>query len=110
MYGYVYLTENLTNGKKYIGEYRAVTYNRKYFGDNPDLLADIQKEGEAKFSTRMLMPYESEKELVAGKEYWLNEYKDSNLYNGGNKSVKKTEDNSEDVKPKRSRKKKDVDE
>ena len=109
MYGYVYLTENLTNGKKYIGEYRSVAYNGKYLGEHPDLLADIRKIGEEKFSTKMLMPYESEKALVAGKEYWLKEYKGSNLYNGGSK-IDEIEAVDDEPKPKRSRKKKEVDE
>ena len=99
---------------KFIGERRAVLFDPKYLGDNENLLADIQKLGPAKFSTKMLMPYESEKALVAGKEYWLSEYKDSNLYNNGSKSTKtvaKTETvDEEEPKPKRTRKKKEVEE
>ena len=108
MYGYVYLTENLSNGMKFIGERRAVLFDPKFLGDNESLLADVQKLGPAKFSVKMLMPYESEKALVAGKEYWLDEYKGSNLYNSG-RPAKKTEA-VEDDKPKRTRKKKEDDE
>ena len=103
MYGYVYITENLTNNKLYIGARRAVTYDPKFFGDDPELLADVKRLGEHKFATKMLMPYESETALVAGLEAFLKEHDINNSYN-----TVESEDKQD--KPKRSRRKKSEDE
>lgn len=103
MYGYIFLTENVETGKMFIGENRSVRFDPKYFGVNEELFADIDKYGSHKFSTKMLMPYESEKDLMAGKEYWLSKYgakDDSNFYNSESAPA---------PKPRKTRKKKSED-
>lgn len=75
MYGYVYKAENLKSGKKYIGMRRAVNFDRLYIGEDPDFIADAEKTGREFVFCRMLMPYESEKALVAGYERFREEIK-----------------------------------
>lgn len=70
-YGFVYLIENLENGKKYIGRkyltkagYKQVKGKRKkirkesdwqeYYGSSPSLQEDIQKYGKDKFKRTIL--------------------------------------------------------
>lgn len=71
LYGFVYLIENLANGRKYIGKklmwasktrqvnkkkrrYKAESNWRKYFGSSEELLADVAKYGPENFRRTIL--------------------------------------------------------
>ena len=53
MYGYIYLTQNLTNNRKYIGQRKWNTFENisedKYLGSGIILKQAIQKYGEGNF-------------------------------------------------------------
>ena len=48
MIGYVYLTENLKNSKKYIGSHHATALDTSYIGSGTLLLKAIEKYGKEK--------------------------------------------------------------
>ena len=51
MYGYIFLAECKSNGKKFIGKFASVKFNKLYFGDNPGLISDVEKYGKENFSS-----------------------------------------------------------
>lgn len=107
MYGYIFLTENLTNGKKFIGKYASVNFDRKHFGMNPGVLSDIEKLGDSKFTVKMIRACETKPEYEAAYTAMLEQYgalSDSNFYNCEKVEPEVVTEN----KPKRSRKKKVV--
>lgn len=61
MYGYVFETTNKKTGETYIGKRYAVSFDKKFFGeeDNDKLAKDIEKYGRVSFESKMLMPFES---------------------------------------------------
>ena len=63
MYGYIYLTENLINGKKYIGQHRHETFDTKYYGSGVLLCKAIEKYGKENFKVSILYECFSEEEL-----------------------------------------------
>ena len=61
MYGYVFETTNKKTGETYIGKRYAVSFDKKFFGeeDNNELAKAIEKYGRVSFESKMLMPFES---------------------------------------------------
>ena len=111
MYGYIFISENLKSGKKFLGKFASVNFNRTYFGDNPKLLADVEKLGKENFTVKMIRACESQPEYEMAYDMYLNEYKaltDDSFYNC-EKAVK-TESEEPEEKSKKSRKKKVVEE
>lgn len=89
MYGYIYITTNLVNGKKYIGQHRANEYDDKYFGSGSVLRKAIQKYGIENFINEILSVCETEEELNEQEIYFIQKYKATdnpdfyNLCSGG---------------------------
>ena len=85
MYGYIYLTTNLINGKKYIGQHRSDIFEPdKYLGSGSNLLNALNKYGKENFSQILLEECNSEKELNEKEIYYIDEYnavEDDNFYN-----------------------------
>ena len=63
MYGYVYLTTNLINGKKYIGKHKSTKFDKTYKGSGKLLRVAFDKYGWDNFSCEILRECESEEEL-----------------------------------------------
>lgn len=72
--GYVYLTTNLINNKKYIGKRTKPYFDKKYLGSGIILKKAIEKYGRDNFSCEVLQWYESEEELKEGEKYWIKFY------------------------------------
>jgi len=84
MIGYIFKAENTVTKKTYIGKYLSVSFNKKYLGDNPGVLADAEKYGADKFIVNMLKACETVKDCdfsydVILKE--LNAKNDEKFYN-----------------------------
>lgn len=113
MIGYVFEVENKENNKKYIGKYFSVRFDAKYLGDNPGVLADVEKFGADKFTVKMLRAAETVQECEVAYNAFLEDAKaltDSNYYNC-EKAVKTEPTEVEEEKPKkRTRKKKVIEE
>lgn len=56
MYGYIYETENLVNGKKYIGQHKSGDFDPGYKGSGVLLWKAIGKYGWDNFSTKIMCP------------------------------------------------------
>lgn len=85
MFGYVYMTTNTVNGKKYIGRHKATEFEgTKYLGSGKILYQAIDKYGEENFVVEMLCSCDSDEELNRMEDYYIQKYNaqnDSNFYN-----------------------------
>lgn len=75
MYGYVYLTENKINGKKYIGQHKSSTFDKTYKGSGKNLLKAISKYGFDKFETYIIEECDDANTLNIREAYWIEFYK-----------------------------------
>jgi group I intron endonuclease len=83
MYGYIYLTTNLVNGKKYIGQTKADT-PKSYLGSGKIILRAIKKYGKKNFTKQILCKCESLEELCSKEIYYIAKYnavKSKDFYN-----------------------------
>ena len=90
MYGYIYITTNLINGKKYIGQRRLANVTVEtaladpYLGSGRDLLKAINKYGIINFNKDILELCENKETLNDREIYWINKYNavdNKNFYN-----------------------------
>ena len=63
MYGYIYLTTNLINGKRYIGRHKKPFFDPYYKGSGVSLTEAFKKYGINNFTTEIIEECESEEEL-----------------------------------------------
>lgn len=83
-YGYIYITENLINGKCYIGQHKSKTFDKSYKGSGVYLTRSIEKYGWENFRTYIIEWVESIEELNSREVYWINLFdavNDSMFYN-----------------------------
>lgn len=86
-YGYVYLTTNLVNGRKYIGQHKGSELDEKYLGSGTALLGAIQKYGRENFTNELVQFYKTREELNEGEIYHIalnNAVKSREFYNIAN--------------------------
>ena len=89
MYGYIYVTTNLVNGKQYVGQKRSATFlAEKYLGSGVVLLKAVRKYGAATFEVELLETAESQAELDELEVKYISEYRKQgaslyNIANGG---------------------------
>ena len=85
MYGYIYITENLINGKKYIGQKKSNKFlYTKYLGSGAILHKAIQKYGKENFIVTMLCECNSKEELDEKEIFYIAKYNaqnNPNFYN-----------------------------
>lgn len=74
MYGYIYLTINNINGKKYIGQHRADHFDTKYYGSGILLVKALQRYGKDNFSIKFLEPCFSDEELNLREICYIKEF------------------------------------
>lgn len=63
MYGYIYITKNLINGKRYIGQHKSKTKDKYYLGSGIILNKAIRKYGRSNFKLKIIYSAESNEEL-----------------------------------------------
>lgn len=71
MYGYIYKTTNLYNGKIYVGQHRAKKFNPNYYGSGVRFTNVLKKYGKESFSCEMLQECSCEEELNLMEQYWI---------------------------------------
>ena len=84
MYGYIYITENLINGKKYIGKRQKPEFDKSYLGSGLLLSDAIKKYGKDNFKSTIIDAADSLSELNLKEKYWIKFYNavdDKNYYN-----------------------------
>ena len=82
MYGYIYLTTNVENNRKYIGKHKSETFDTDYFGSGKILLQSLYKitpEGKRvkqtnKFTCEVLHWCKSKEELNYYEAYYINKF------------------------------------
>lgn len=83
-YGYIYLTTNIFNGKKYIGKRTKPYFDTKYYGSGKHLKRALKKYGKENFIIGILQWCNSEEELNQAEKDWiktLNAQESKNFYN-----------------------------
>lgn len=83
-YGYVYLTTNLINNKKYIGQHKSTKFDSNYLGSGLYITKAIAKYGKDNFSCSIIEWCYSIQQLNEQEEYWIlfyNAVEDPNYYN-----------------------------
>lgn len=74
MYGYVYLTTNTLNGKRYIGQHKCKKFDTRYKGSGMIIRRAIEKYGRDAFSVIILETFESKTDLDEGEIFWISYY------------------------------------
>ena len=80
MYGYIYLTTNTVNNKKYIGQHRG-EFTTEYLGSGKVLKQALSKYGKENFTVIMLDTANSKEELDSLEKKYIEEY--NALYEDG---------------------------
>lgn len=104
MVAYIFRADNSVTNKTYIGVNYSVKFDKKYIGNNPGVLSDVQKHGVDKFTVNMIRACETVKDcekIYSAILKELNAENDINYYN--------CKANDVEEKPKKSRKKKGSD-
>lgn len=86
MYGFIYMTTNLINGKKYIGQHKGDGTD-SYLGSGDRLIMAIKKYGKHNFKREILCFAKSKEELDLLEIWYINEHnavEDDNYYNIAN--------------------------
>lgn len=71
MYGYIYLTTNLLNNKKYIGQHKSEYFDSKYKGSGKILKQAFEKDGIENFKCEILKECFSKDELDYYEKYFI---------------------------------------
>lgn len=75
MYGYIYETTNLINGKKYIGRHKSEVFDSQYYGSGIYITRAIAKYGKEHFKVEMLEEVlTGEHDLNEREKYWIKYY------------------------------------
>ena len=74
MYGYVYMTTNLVDGKKYIGQHKSTKFNPNYKGSGKYLKFAVDKYGAENFKVELLEWCETKEKLDQQEAYYIEFY------------------------------------
>lgn len=85
MYGYIYKTTNLINGKIYIGQKKSTIFlGEKYLGSGIELVSAIKKYGKENFKVELIEELPTKKKLDEREIYWIDKYNSRNKQIGYN--------------------------
>lgn len=79
MYGYIYKTTNIENGKFYIGKHKSDSYDPDYLGSGVYITSAIAKHGEDKFTNEIIDTADSADELNEKEKFWITKLDARNL-------------------------------
>lgn len=83
-YGFIYITTNIINGKKYIGQKKYVNGWKEYLGSGIALNNAVKKYGKEKFSKEIIEECTTREEANEREKYWIayyNAVNNKNYYN-----------------------------
>lgn len=70
-YGYIYLTTNKINGKKYIGQHKSEVFDKDYYGSGLIIRRATKKYREENFVVEVIEWCNSREELNEREKYWI---------------------------------------
>ena len=74
MYGYIYLTTNLINERKYIGQHKSPSFDKSYLGSGTLIRNAIIKYGKENFNVELLEECSNAEELNLREAYYIDLY------------------------------------
>ena len=80
-YGYIYMSTNIINGRKYIGKHKSEIFEEWYKGSGTKIMEDFQTMGRQNFRAELLEWCYSLEELNEREKFWINYYNARNDYN-----------------------------
>lgn len=89
MIGYVYISENVLNGMRYIGKHKSTVFDEDYKGSGSLITKAINKYGKDNFSVKILEECDTLDELNSRETYYITLYDAVNSNNFYNKSYGK---------------------
>lgn len=84
MYGYIYKTTNLINGKIYIGQHKSTKFDTTYYGSGVVILNAISKYGKNNFKCELIEWCETQSKTNSRERYWIKFYNSRNRLIGYN--------------------------
>lgn len=87
MYGYIYKTTNLINGKIYIGQHKSELFDENYYGSGIILKRAITKYGKTNFVCELLEKCETKQQLEEREIYWIDRLHSCDSKIGYNRSA-----------------------
>ena len=75
MYGYIYLTTCVVNGKIYVGQHKCCEFDYHYYGSGKALKNAIKKYGISNFTCQLIESCASKEILDEREIYWIEHYK-----------------------------------
>lgn len=87
MYGYIYKTTNLVNGKIYIGQHKAEKFDITYYGSGFILKQALEKYGKENFKCEIIEWCISKEQLEEKEIYWIDKLNSCNHSIGYNVSA-----------------------
>lgn len=91
-YGYIYMTTNMINGTRYIGQHSATEFDKHYYGSGVLIKEALKEYGFDNFKCEIIEWCDTFEELNEREKYWIRYYNadlDDNFYNiamGGSNS------------------------
>lgn len=73
MFGYIYKTTNLINGKIYVGKHAVPEFDTSYMGSGKTLIKAFKKYGKENFDCILLEAVDTEDELNSREKFWIAE-------------------------------------
>ena len=74
MYGYIYITTNLVNGKRYIGKHKSECFDENYKGSGVYLNSAISKYGWDNFRCELIESFDTREELNIAEKKYIQKY------------------------------------
>ena len=74
MYGYIYLTTNIVNNRKYIGMHKSPKFDESYKGSGKLVSQAFKKYGFDKFETKIIDTADDFDTLCEKEIYWISKY------------------------------------
>lgn len=84
MYGYIYKTTNLANGKIYIGQHKSLVFNKDYHGSGKLIRRAFEKYGIENFKTELLKWCETRLDINKYERIYINIFHSDDLTVGYN--------------------------
>lgn len=104
IYGYVYKTTNLINGRIYIGQHKSNGWDEQYIGSGKILEVALKKYGRKNFVCEIIESCKTKEELNQKEIYWIAFYREkNNCYNITNGGEGRAASHSEETRKKLSK-------